>query len=203
MRLDWLQNHRGERHYKDTLYIARRWIKQWKDLAVAEISPLMIETYLGKVKSAISVATANKELRYLRNLFNHGIKPPRRWFTHNPTDGLEFYRIEEIQERYVPPIGDVLKVMLAANSEQQDYLWTIALTMGRKGEIDRLKWKDVDFEQKIVTLHTRKTKGGNLRARRIPMVPKDRKFYKLNEIACPLAHLPRCIKGPIGQLLNL
>jgi len=27
---------------------------------------------------------------------------------------------------------------------------------------------------------------------------KDRKFYKLNVITCPLTHLWRCTKGPIG-----
>jgi len=28
-------------------------------------------------------------------------------------------------------------------------------------------------------------------------IPYDRKFYKLNEIICPLADLPCCIKGPM------
>lgn len=28
-------------------------------------------------------------------------------------------------------------------------------------------------------------------------IPYDRKFYKLTEIICPLAHLLRCIKGLI------
>jgi hypothetical protein len=37
----------------------------------------------------------------------------------------------------------------------------------------------------------------------VKIVPKDRKFYNLNEIACLLIHLLRCIKGPIGKLLNL
>jgi len=35
-----------------------------------------------------------------------------------------------------------------------------------------LEWKDVDFKNKLVILHTHKSKGGNLRARKIPMVAK-------------------------------
>ncbi len=171
-RLDWLQDHRGEKHYKDTLYIARKWVLKWGNLTVSEITSTMIEDHLKQVIKQISVATANKHLRHLRSLFNHGTKPPRKWFKENPTDGLEFYKLEEVEERYIPPVGDVLKVMLAANPDQEDYLWTIALTMGRKGEVDRLKWNDVDFDRSTVTLYTRKSRGGNLVGRKIPMIPK-------------------------------
>jgi integrase len=177
-RLDWLQDHRGERHYKDTLYIARKWVTKWGDLTVAEITPTIIEDHLRQVKNQVSVPTANKNLRHLRSLFNHGIKPPRKWFKENPTDGIEFYKLEEVKERYVPPVDDVLKVMLAASPDQEDYLWTLALTMGRKGEVDRLEWKDVDFDRNTVTLYTRKSRGGNRVGRKIPMVPKLKEILR-------------------------
>jgi integrase len=48
----------------------------------------------------------------------------------------------------------------------QDYLWTIVLTMGRVGEINRLTWHDVDFENRQVALYTRKKKGGHLTPRK-------------------------------------
>ena len=44
-------------------------------------------------------------------------------------------------------------LLLAAQGEVQDYLWTIALTLGRMSEINRLEWKDVDFDKRIVTLY--------------------------------------------------
>ena len=34
----------------------------------------------------------------------------------------------------------MLRVFVAADSDTQDFLWTIALTMGRMSEINRLKW---------------------------------------------------------------
>jgi integrase len=171
-RLDWLEEHRSERHYNDTKYMAKRWVAEWGTLKVSEISLQHIETYLRAVRREISVATANKELRYLKSLFNYGVKPPRCWFANDPTRGIEFYRIEECTERYVPPIGDVLKVILAATQDQGDYLWTIALTLARKGEVDRLEWRYVDFKNNVVILHTRKSDGGNIRPRKVPMVPK-------------------------------
>jgi integrase len=89
----------------------------------------------------------------------------------NPTTGIDYLPIEK-KEKYVPPKTDVLKVILAADPDTQDYLWTILLTAGRVGEINGLEWKDINFKNRIVTLWTRKRKGGNKESRHVPMVPK-------------------------------
>lgn len=167
-RLDYIQAYRSKKHYQDNLYMARRWINQWKDKTIHQINPEVIGKYLVALRKRVSAHTANKELRALRALWNFGIKPPNRWFIDNPTDGLEFFPTES-KVKYVPSIEDVIRVILAAEGEVQDYLWTIALTMGRMSEVNRMEWKDVDFNNNTVTLYTRKTKGGHLKPRKIPM----------------------------------
>ncbi len=152
--LDYLQAYRSKKHYQDTLYMAKKWVNQWKERGVHEISPEMIRSYLISVRQEVSAHTANKELRCLRALFNYGIKPPNRWFVFNPTDGLEFFPTES-KVKYIPPVEDVIKVILAAEGGVQDYLWTIALTLGRMSEVNRLEWKDIDFHNRTVTLYTR------------------------------------------------
>jgi len=57
--------------------------------------------------------------------------------------------------KHVPPKEDVLKVISAAEPDIQDYLWTIVRTMGRMGEINRLKWNYVDLENQTIILYTR------------------------------------------------
>jgi len=175
-RLDYLQAYRTKKHYEDNLYMARRWLKKWKGKTVHQITPLMISRYLIALKNRVSAYTANKELRALRALWNFGIKPPNRWLTINPTDGIEFFPVEK-KAKYVPPIEDVIKVILVAEGEVQDYLWTLALTMGRMSEVNRMEWKDVDFNNGV-TLYTRKTKGGNLKPRKIPMTRKLKEVLK-------------------------
>jgi hypothetical protein len=64
--------------------------------------------------------------------------PNRNWVASNPTRGIPFFP-EEKKIKYVPPKEDVLIVFVAVYSDTQDYLWTIALTMGRMSEINRLK----------------------------------------------------------------
>jgi integrase len=167
-RLDYVKNFNSENHFRDTLYHARRWIKEWKGLMCTNISNDMIESHIIK-RSIVSACVANKELQYLRALFNYGIK--RRLITYNPTDNIEFLPVE-INRKYVPPKDDVLKVISIADPDTQQYLWTILLTAGRVGEINKLSWEDVNFTERYVTLWTRKRKGGNREPRDVPMVQK-------------------------------
>jgi nucleoid DNA-binding protein len=61
----------------DTVYHARRWMKRWSGLFCSEITIQLI-TQLRDERSKISNHTANKELRYLRSLFNFIIKAKGR-----------------------------------------------------------------------------------------------------------------------------
>lgn len=170
-RLDHLEVYRSERHYKDVFYYARRWIQQWKDYDCSEISMEMVEQYLmGRMKETSGI-TANQDLRNLRATFNFGLNPKRKWIEQNPTEGIDFFPVEK-KIKYVPSKQDVLKVIMVADPDTQDYLWTIVSTMGRMSEINKLKWEDVDLVGKSVTLYTRKKKGGHLTPRKIPMTEK-------------------------------
>lgn len=100
----------------------------------------------------------------MRALFNFGMHPTRNWIGSNPTRGIAFFPVEK-RIKYVPPKEDVLRVILAAEPDTQDYLWTIALTMGRMSEINRLTWQDVDLKERYVVLYTRKKRGGHLTPR--------------------------------------
>ena len=164
-RLDYLQAYRAESHYKETKYLAKRWVKEWKLMLCSEIGSDDIQRFVLK-RRKVSNYTANKEIRYLRTLFNYGIK--RKWIKQNPTEGIEFLPVEK-KVKYTPPLEDIDKVIAAATLDVQDYLWTIRDTLGRMSEINRLKWEDVDFNGLAVTLYTRKKRGGNMTPRKIPM----------------------------------
>ncbi len=167
-RLDHVKAYNSEEHYDKYLYMGRRWIKHWKGIKCSEISTESIRQFLIDRLKATSAFTANKDLRYLRATFNFGMHPTREWFERDPTRGIEFFPVEK-RIKYVPPKEDVLKVIEAADTETQDYLWAIVCTMGRMSEINRLTWNDVDFKNRTVTLYTRKKKGGHLTPRRLPM----------------------------------
>lgn len=167
-RLDHVKAYKSKGYYEHCVYMARRWLKRWEDLKCAEISRKMLEELVLE-RSKISPETANREIRYLRATFNFGKK--KGWITVNPVDGIEFFAEEE-KIKYVPSQQDIDKVISIADLDTQDYLWTIRETFGRMGEINRLRWDDVDFEHRYVVLYTRKKKNGKLTSRKVPMTNK-------------------------------
>jgi integrase len=78
----------------------------------------------------------------------------------------------EKRVKYVTPKEDVLRVILAADPDAQDYLWIIASTKGRMSEINCLTWDDVNFDARCVILYTRNKRGGHLTPRSVPMTEK-------------------------------
>lgn len=167
-RLDYVEASNSKSHYRDMVYHARRWLAEWNETMVSQISHTMIEQYVIK-RSKVSSCVANKELQYLRALFNYGLK--RKIITHNPTEGLGFLPVHK-KKKYVPSKEDAVKVISVADPDTQDYLWTILLSGARVGEVNALTWSDVDFDERVLTLWTRKRKNGNLESRDVPMVEK-------------------------------
>jgi len=150
-RLDYIKAYGSERYYTDHFYMVKRWVKRWGKLNCSDLTTDKIQAFLFQRARAVSNNTENKELRALRALFNFGIHPARAWIKKNPTYGIAFFPVEK-KIKYVPPKEDVIRVILAADPDTQDYLWAIALTMARMSEINRLTWQDVDLKQRYVDL---------------------------------------------------
>ncbi|HVO67170.1 MAG TPA: tyrosine-type recombinase/integrase [Syntrophales bacterium] len=164
-RLDHVKAYNSESHYMEHIGLARRWIRRWSKLKCSDLKVDEIERFVVE-RRKVSAYTANKEIRYLRALFNFGIK--REWTAKNPTANIPFLPVEK-KIKYIPSKEDVMRVILAADPAIQNYLWTVRETMGRISEINRLTWQDVDFDGRYVVLYTRKKRGGHLTPRKVPM----------------------------------
>ncbi len=168
LRLDHVKAYNSKNHFQDVLYHARRWVGQWPNLACSDITHEMVEQFIIQ-RAETSPFVANKEIRNLRALFNYGIK--LNVIGYNPVENIKFLPVEK-NKKYVPPESDVRRIISVADPDAQHYLWTILLTAGRVNEINSLTWEDVDFEERLVTLWTRKRRGGNKEPRDVPMVPQ-------------------------------
>ncbi|MDK9709299.1 MAG: tyrosine-type recombinase/integrase [Desulforhopalus sp.] len=178
LRLDEVKQRLSLEHYMDTLYHAKRWAKLWSGLSCSEITMEVI-TKLRDERSKISNQTANKELRYLRSLFNWGIK--KDYVQKNPALKVDMMRVEK-EEIYVPSLNDINKVFEAASQEQQDYLCCLRDTFARSREINNLRWQDIDFNNRTITLYTRKKKHGTKTPRVLPMT-EDLQKILINRFA--------------------
>lgn len=171
-RLDHVKAYNSDRYYADHKYMAKRWIRKWGKMRCNEILPTMIQSYVIQRARDVSAYVGNAELRSLRAMFNFGLSPLiRGWIKTNPTIGIKFLPMEK-RLKYVPPKEDVLKVIMCADPDTKDYLWTVAHTMGRISEINNLTWHDVDLKERSVVLYTRKKQGGHLTPRKVPMTER-------------------------------
>jgi integrase len=172
-----------------------------------------VEAYLQEVAKT-SKPVANKTLRLIKALYNHGVK--RRWFQFNPAIGIELYGVPR-KKKYIPPNEDIEKVLSLAKEGQRKYLMVICHTLARVREINKLKWDDVNLDAGYLILRTRKSKNSDIVERQIPMTntvkeilsslprvgeyvfmnPKTRKRYEYRRRF--LHHL--CIKAQVKPFL--
>lgn len=167
--LDHAKAYNSDRHYSEYVYMAKRWTKEWGKMDYRKMNTPMIERFILKRKREVSADTANKEIRYLRRVFNFAKK--RKLITENPVDDIAFLPTEK-RIKHVPSPDDIDLVIELADCETQDYLWVFRDTLGRMTEINQMTWNDVNLEERYVILYTRKKKGGHRTPRKIPMTAK-------------------------------
>jgi integrase len=167
-KLDHVKAYNSERHYADYFYMAKRWTQRWPHLTCSQATQDLIEHFVLE-RRKVSAFTANKEIRYLRAVFNFGLR--RKLIKENPAAGVDFFPTEK-RRRYVPTPQDIEKIISIADREDRDYIEVIRETMARVSEVNCLTWDEIDLDRRCVTLYTRKKKGGHLTPREVPMTAR-------------------------------
>jgi len=141
---------------------------------IIEVSYLIIEQVLAEAAKT-SNNRANRHRTHFLACWNWAVRAfglPK----DSPWD-VDPYPHTAIPHRM--PTGDEFwKVVNAADEQHQAILLTFLFTAGRKGEVLRLRWCDVDFEHGTITLYTSKRKGGAPQADRLAMIPALRDVLK-------------------------
>ena len=161
-RLKELRTRRTEKYFRENFKLIQDLVKCWGQKS--EITRDDVETYLN-TRSEFPFA-ANKELRFIKALFNHAIE--RRWLTENPARFIKFFPVSK-KPKYIPPREDLLKVLETSTGEVRNYLLVVICTMGRIREINQLRWEDIHDDYLI--LRTRKAKNSDVKERKIPLNP--------------------------------
>lgn len=127
-----------------------------------EITPLDMEKYKRKRQGQVSNATVNREVACLKHIFTKAIE----WaiVQKNPGKKVKLLRERNTRLRYLEERE--IRRLHDACAEHLKPIVTVALNTGmRKEEILSLKWKDLDY--RIRTISILDTKNGE--SREIPM----------------------------------
>jgi integrase len=135
--------------------VFHRFIKKVGNLPAASITPDKVEEYL---LTRPTNQNFNKERTELMTLFKWAFE--REMIPRNPVARVQKAKKLDKPKKKIPTPQEMAKILMAAGKDRP-LLLVLFHTMGRIGEILRLKWEDVNFEKKLIRLWTRKRQGGN------------------------------------------
>lgn len=140
------------------------------DLQLADITTRLIEDYLLKRATTISLYAARRDLIVLSSAFSKAVKDG--YMLSNPCNGIKRFKLPQVQPKfYTHEEFEKLINKIGDKEEMRDIVIFAVNTGLRQMEIITLVWNQFDAVQKMVTLtnqvHITKTK----RVRSIPLNP--------------------------------
>jgi integrase len=153
------QNKRSWGRDESALRVLERY---FKGKAIREVTPELIERYKAKRKSEVAPGTINRELVFLKTLFNKAVEWGR--LESSPVANVKKFREPSFKERILNA-SEMVRLLDISNSHLKPIL-IVALNTGmRRGEILSLKWENVNLSKRHI--HIEDSKSG--KSRDIPM----------------------------------
>lgn len=164
--LDYAQRRFAKKTYDYKTMVYRLFLAHCNgDMDITMITPHILHTYLNTRPSNYNYNAHRKDLCALFSFARHQLKIQMV----NPCWDLEKMPYTPARKTLMAE-GDLLKLLMASDpTTERPLLLVLTLTLARIDEILRLTWEDVNFEQKTVTLWTRKRKDGAYESDCLPM----------------------------------
>jgi integrase len=171
--MDWWT---GKDH--DRARLVKWWVDQFGKTNLLEITPDEIRTKL-KVKRSLAAATYNRHLAVLSSILDFAIRQQEddtisdQYIGENPCKKVRSQTLDNKVVRYLSDEEKPRLICAAQAIGGKFYLKVLmALTTGmRKGELDKLRWSDIDFDKGLALLAD--TKNGQPRHTPIPDLTLD------------------------------
>ncbi len=146
--LDLIEGQVTQATRKDQRETLQNFLGYCGDRPLNRLTERMAEGYFAKRLREVATATANKNLRTLRAIFNRAVK--RGYRRRNPFDNIKAVREPE-RELRVLTSEEVGKLLGACpNLSWQAFIFLAVTTGMRSGELTHLTWDDVDMEARLV-----------------------------------------------------
>ena len=139
------------------------------NIRVTQMTRAMMTEYLIDQANDRSPSKANEDLKHIKAMFNWALRTYD--IQYNPVAGIEKFKADK-KELYTPPESDVIKMITTATGEGKVFLDCYLFTGAREQEVNRMRWKDIDFEQGRLCLWSRKTKSRILEPQWIDLAPQ-------------------------------
>ena len=150
---------------KDIKYIGNRLFRICPEMKLVKFSNLTSNRCLEWLEKSFDTPSQfNKGRTFLSGLFSFAIK--KNWLAKNPISAIEIKHVEEaeIKALSIPQIKRLLKTAKLSKHKACAAALGIMLWAGvRPREVSRLKWKDIDLDERIITIRSLTSKTGGTR----------------------------------------
>ncbi len=156
---------------RDIRCIGNRLLRTKPELGKRNFSELSVSECEEWLNAAFTTNSQfNKARTMLHGLFEFAIR--RDWRDSNPIDKIER---RKVVEKEIPPLklSETKRLIKTAQNEAPEYAVVAALlvyTGIRPREVRRLTWRDIDTEEKTITVRSQCSKTGGVRQVEIPPV---------------------------------
>jgi integrase len=159
--LSYSQTHKSAKGYKNDYTYMNHLQVMFGGLTLDRITPLLIAEYRDKrLQEGRAPQTVKHELNCLNRAFNLAMRE-WQWVRNNPCNAVQKPTIKNQILRWLSPEEEDRLLKAAEgylNGQLVDIIITALHTGMRMGEILALKWKDVDFQNRTITVMQHKTR---------------------------------------------
>ena len=150
---------------KDIKYLGARLFRTCPQMKMVKFSNLTSSRCLEWLEKSFDTNVQfNKGRTFLSGLFSYAIK--QNWLKENLISSIEIKHVEEteIKALSIPQIKRLLKTAkLPAHKACAAALGIMLWAGVRPKEVSRLKWKDIDLDERIITIRSSTSKTGGTR----------------------------------------
>lgn len=139
--------------YKNYLYtMNNRIIPYFKDINIEDITRKEIQTYIIEQSKELKQETVINITKILSQSFKYAVE--EEYILDTPYKNIKIPKDKDIKEVKIFKKDEVEKIIsIKGDSEQKKNIVNLAYRTGmRIGEILALKWEDINFEQKFLTV---------------------------------------------------
>lgn len=166
---EYLEASKGtKRSWRDDVRWGKAWSARFPGRTLEEITPLELERVRAERLKTVAPATVNRELAYLKHLFNLAIRDEKT--ERNPVVKLKMLREPSGRVRFLSDAEEKSLRASLVTDENQERLTVLLQTGLRRTEFLQLRWRDIDLKNAVITIPQSK----NGETRHVPMTSEVR-----------------------------
>ena len=149
-------------------------IRYFDNIQLSEITSQKLEDYFYSRIKRTSIYSARSDYAYLSSAFNKAIRDG--FLLVNPCRGIKRFRVPEKQPLFYSK-EDLTKLLYCIDNEDIKELTIFAFNTGlRQGELIALEWRQINFQDRLLTLdnQTHITKSKKIRS-----IPLNRAAFEI------------------------